>query len=59
MPGRAPGATSERPSGWMRDFPASRADHAPGQLEKFFQYWLAMGPRWPWYLEPTSPEPYG
>ena len=26
---------------------------------KFFQYRDGVGPRWPWYLEPSVPAPYG
>ena len=26
---------------------------------KFFQYRLGVGPRWPWYFEPSPLEPYG
>ena len=30
-------------------------DHA----SKFFQYLLGVGPRCPWYFDPSVPEPYG
>src|SRR5450432_4240226 len=44
-----------------------RAGYSPGVLvtfagryvEKLRQYSLAVGPRWPWYLEPRPPAPYG
>ena len=26
---------------------------------KFCQYRLGVGPRWPWYFDPSAPEPYG
>ena len=32
-------------------------DHAVSS--KFFQYRLGVGPRWPWYFEPSPLEPYG
>jgi len=28
-------------------------------VPKFFQYRLGVGPRCPWYLEPSPPDPYG
>ena len=33
--------------------------HASPGCAKFFQYRLGVGPRWPWYFEPSSPAPYG
>ena len=34
-------------------------DQPKGSFWKFCQYLDGVGPRWPWYLEPMSPVPYG
>ncbi len=39
---------------------ATRDEDQPvGAFWKFCQYLEGVGPRWPWYLEPISPVPYG
>ena len=49
----------------MDDVPAHEArppgdeDHPVGSRWKFCQYLEGVGPRWPWYFEPSSPLPYG
>ncbi len=38
---------------------AGDQDLHAGSRSKFCQYLLGVGPFWPWYFEPSSPEPYG
>ncbi len=42
--------------GFRRDF-TSRTYLAVFQVSKFSQYRLGVGPRWPWYFEPSSVAP--
>src|SRR5205814_9533976 len=39
--------------------PPRHQDQPVVSFWKFCQYLDGVGPRWPWYLEPMSPVPYG
>ena len=41
------------------DEAARAGDEDHSASEKFCQYRLGVGPRCPWYFDPSDPEPYG
>ena len=53
---------AERVDDLRADEPRSAGDedlHRPGSVVKFCQYRLGVGPRWPWYFDPSASLPYG